>query len=130
VGAVASGVLAAGGFGLMIASAVLHGSALDDRKKLQDEIPGNHRCGATPDPAYAQQCSQLASAGDDIDLYAVLFTGGLIGGLAFTGAAGLFTGLHFTIGSGGDADAPDSAAQAASIRLQPTGLGARMEVTW
>ncbi len=124
VGAVASGVLAAGGFGLMIASAVLHGNAVSDAEALNGSIEGDFRCGDPPDPASVDACGQLGDARDDQNLFSALFTGGMIGGLFFTAAAAAFTGLHFTVGAGG------SDADQVSLRFVPTGPGARMEVTW
>lgn len=99
VGAVVSGVVAAGGLALTIAAAVLHSNATSDIDTLNATIdsqnPRDDAC-TGGGAALAGPCGELSSAIDDQSTFATLFPVGYVIAGVGAAAAATFVVLYFT----------------------------------
>jgi hypothetical protein len=111
IGAGVSGVVAAGGLALMIASVVLHENASSDIARYDAEVGSDSGCDGVRHPS----CDALDSAISDQTTFSALFPVGIVIAGVGLAATGTFLILHFT--------GPDSAE--ASLHVSPTGLAVR-----
>jgi hypothetical protein len=128
IAAGAFGVLAAGGFALAIASAVVKSSAEDDAADIQADLSGSGASAGScnsPAPVIDDRCSELGDAVDTHDTYNDLLPLGLI-----VGAGALAVSATFIVLIVIDDDGDDGAKTTLRIRPNVTQPGVDLNITF